>query len=137
MLKYCAALPHELIRAQRDCHLNVVDIPLLPRTPVQPHITVFQPGLAFEAINCLIDGRETNTVCAVWIRQVACRIDLMRFYLLHQVDYYFDVLLTQRFLLNCTGLIKWHVKEVRKLISNPSTAATCFCLSSPDQSFDR
>src|SRR5882762_771289 len=83
---------HELIGTERYCHLDLIDIPLLPCTAIQPHIAVLHPWLVFKYFERAKDSIETNTVCSMRIRKIAGSVDLVRLHFFNEINNDIDIL---------------------------------------------
>lgn len=58
----------QLRRGERDRHLDLVGLKLLPGSPIQPHLAVAEPGLLFDLLYGQHDGQQTGAVGAVRVR---------------------------------------------------------------------
>lgn len=54
--------------------------------------------MMLKPVDCLENSLQTNSVCAVWITQVASGVDLVWLDLLNQIGYDADVFFTKRLL---------------------------------------
>ena len=107
-------LLHDLVRAERNCHIHAADFPLHPGSPVEPYVGVLKPGLAFflKLLNGLQCSLSADTVGSVWVSQVSCHEHLIRTQSLEQILDDVKVNLCTRHLLHAARLIERQVEEV-------------------------
>ena len=74
------ALLDELVRADRNGHVNSPELPLHPGTSVEPDRGVVQPVVAFllELFDGLKGGLGADPVRSVRVGEVTCHVDLVR-----------------------------------------------------------
>src|SRR6516164_2370753 len=69
------------------------------------------------------------------IRKIPGTVNLVGFYLAQQFHSYADILFAHRFLLNCTGFIKWQVLKMNVVVRQTDVMAGGPCFAAAYQSF--
>ena len=105
-------LHYEFIRAERHGHIHLAELPLHPRTPVQPHMAFLEPRLVPQLFQRLQYGLRTYPVSAVRVGEIPGHIYLMRPYLLQKGYYDIYVLLCPLAFLYTACLIERKIEEV-------------------------
>ena len=107
------ALLDDFFRTERNCHVNLSDLPLHPCTSVEPYVALLEPLCStLKLLESLENGLCTYSVGSVWVSKVTCEVDLVRLNLLEKLDYDVDVGLCSLALLDTACLVEWKVKEV-------------------------
>src|SRR5690625_4142043 len=110
-------------RTERNSHIDIADLRLLPDPAVKPDIALLHPVTADALIQGLFDGVPADRVGPVRAGRVSCSTDLMRFDFLHDIHIQLHILLRERTLLHPASLIEWHLRRLDTL--RPHSAVEC------------
>src|SRR6202171_6064775 len=115
MLEDRHLLRPQLVFGERDKHVGLGDLPLLPRAAIVPHLG--RPTRVFgeRALN----GFETHPVSAVRVREITRDEYQLRLLFLEQLENDADILRANGILLHLPGLIEGQVEEARLLALHP------------------
>ena len=78
MLEDRHPLSHQLLRVQWHGHFDLVRAPFLPRSTVEPDLTLRLPVVVLCLLTGLQHGLQANAMGAVRVGQVTSDINLMR-----------------------------------------------------------
>ena len=135
---YRVAFLHNLIRAERHCHINAANLPFHPCTTVQPYMSFLCPLLAFslELLECLNGCLSANTVGAVRVCEVTGHIDLIWLNLVHESLDNINIHLSTREFAYTATLIERKVEEVGMALVKTEAANRTLSLRTAYCSFD-
>ena len=103
---------YQFIRAQRNGHVNLAELPFHPGASVQPYVAFLEPGFIFELVKGFEYRFRADTVRAVRVGKVSCHIYLVRFHFLEKPDDDVYVFLGPFPFLYSAGLIERKVEEM-------------------------
>ena len=136
MLENGITLLTHFLRTERNSHLNLMHRPFLPRTAIQPDFALLIPVVVPAQLTGAEDGLQTDTVSSMRVCQVTGCIDLMRFQFPQQIHNDLNVGITQRLLLDTTGLVERHVQEVQAVARNSAATGSRDCFALANQPLD-
>src|ERR1043165_9433756 len=139
MYKNAESLLLNLVRAHRNSHFNLFDIPFLPCTLVQPQPAVIDPFFtgSFDTFQRFQYHIETNDMRTMWIGKISRAVYLLRFYFSQQLHSDLNILFTHRLFLDGTCLIKRKVLKMDILFLYSYISAGSSFFTTPDQALDR
>ena len=118
------SLEAKFLGTHGDSHLDVIDLPLCPRTSVHPYATVIEPRFTLHDIDRRKGCIETDLVRTMRVGQVSGDEYLMWADLPEEVDDDIDVFVGEVALLDHPSLVEWQVEEVDVIVLESDETAS-------------